>query len=78
MEDLGAGAGVLREMATKKSGSLAENEYPYMSDHEKPEREEKKPHMEKQIMDQPQEEFVGDEARPSKDISEVKGEEKRS
>jgi hypothetical protein len=30
-------------------------------------------HMEKQIMTEPQEEFVGDEAQPSKDISEVRG-----
>jgi hypothetical protein len=51
---------------------LPKNEYLYMSDHQKPQPEARKRHMEKQIMDQPQEEFVGDEARPSKDVSEVK------
>ena len=33
------------------------------------------PHQEKQTMTEPQEEFVGDEAQPSKDISEVRGKE---
>jgi hypothetical protein len=47
-----------------------------MSDHEKPQREAQKRHMEKPIMDQPQEEFVGDEARPSKDVSEVEPKER--
>jgi hypothetical protein len=44
-----------------------------MSNQQKPQREAQKPHMEKPIMDQPQEEFVGEEARPSKDVSEVEG-----
>ena len=32
------------------------------------------PHMEKQVMPEPQEEFIGDEAQPSKDISEMRPE----
>jgi hypothetical protein len=42
-----------------------------MSDQDKPQPAAQKPHMEKPIMDQPQEEFIGDEAQPSKDISEA-------
>lgn len=42
-----------------------------MSTEPKPQPEAPEPHREKQTMDEPQEEFVGDEARPSKDISEV-------
>lgn len=74
MEALAGGAGDLRDLATKKSGSLPGCEYLYMSDHEKPQPEAQKPHMEKQTMDKPQEEFIGDEARPSKDVSEVAAE----
>ncbi len=43
-----------------------------MSTERKPQQPEGHRHMEKQVMDEPQEEFVGDQARPSKDISEVR------
>jgi hypothetical protein len=56
---------------------LPGDEYLYMSDHEKPQPEAQKPHMEKQTMDQPQEEFIGDEARPSRDVSEVEPKERK-
>lgn len=42
-----------------------------MSTERKPQPREQQPREEKQTMDQPQEEFIGDEARPSKDIREV-------
>jgi hypothetical protein len=42
-----------------------------MSTERKPEPGARKTHMEKPIMQEPQEEFVGDEAQPSKDISEL-------
>lgn len=42
-----------------------------MSNQDKPQAEGQEPHMEKQIMDEPQEEFVTDQSTPSKDISEV-------
>ena len=41
-----------------------------MSDEKKPHPERHKAHHEKQTMTEPQEEFVGDEAQPSRDISE--------
>ena len=43
-----------------------------MSTERKPQAPKDEARMEKQVMDQPQEEFVGDEARPSKDVSEVR------
>ena len=45
-----------------------------MSTERKPEETGDWSHQEKQTMSQPQEEFIGDEARPSKDISEVREE----
>ena len=42
-----------------------------MSTERKSQPETDRPHVEKQTMNQPQEEFVGDEARPSKDKSEL-------
>lgn len=42
-----------------------------MSNERKPQAPDDEPRREKQTMTEPQEEFVGDEAVPSKDISEV-------
>ena len=47
-----------------------------MSTERKPEESGDWTHQEKQTMTEPQEEFVGEEAQPSKDVSEVRGEER--
>jgi hypothetical protein len=44
-----------------------------MSNERKPQAPTDEAREEKSTMSQPQEEFVGDEAQPSKDISEVQG-----
>lgn len=40
-----------------------------MSDESKPERQGEWPHTEKQTMKEPVEEFIDDEARPSRDVN---------
>jgi hypothetical protein len=47
-----------------------------MSTERKPQAPKDEARMEKQNMDQPQEEFVGDEAQPSRDISELRASER--
>lgn len=44
-----------------------------MNTERKPQAPANEAREEKQTMTQPQEEFIGDEARPSKDVSEVDG-----
>jgi hypothetical protein len=44
-----------------------------MNTERKPQAPKDEAREEKQTMTQPQEEFIGEEARPSKDVSEVKG-----
>lgn len=65
-----------REEGTKEERGWSGKRYVYMSEQDKPQRGAQKPHMEKPIMDEPQEEFIGEEAQPSKDISEVAPEER--
>ena len=43
-----------------------------MSNERQPESPQEEPHREKQTMTEPQEEFIGDEPQPSRDISELK------
>jgi hypothetical protein len=47
-----------------------------MSNEDKPQPNAQIPHMEKQIMDEPQEEYVADQSTPSKDISDLPKEER--
>jgi hypothetical protein len=47
-----------------------------MNTERKPQAPQNEAREEKQTMSQPQEEFIGDEARPSKDIAEVREEPK--
>jgi len=42
-----------------------------MSNERKPQPDAQRPHREKSTMDEPQEEFVDDQARPSKDRREL-------
>ncbi len=59
-----------KELRQRPRGELPPSDTSSMSN--EPKTEDNPPHREKQVMDEPQEEFVADQSVPSRDISDVR------